>query len=248
VKSKDNPLLWIREWAYFLAKAHGCNAILFYDNGSTAYEIEEIQQTLNSVPGIEAASVIAWPYKFGPRGGPTAYIWDSDFSQYGLLEHARHRFLATAHSVLQTDIDELVLTEGGASVFDLAASSTTGLIRFDGTWVENATAEPPDPLVRRHRDYRYFDVQSSGVRTHKKWAAVPERCPSSAQWCVHWVANMTPDPVASAQAITRHFMAIVTNWGTQRWRPEAVDPTRHAIDEELSRWMRRLEDAEASQA
>ncbi len=247
VKSRDNLLTWIWEWAYFLAECHGCDAILFYDNGSNGYAIAEIQKTLTSVPGIATAVVVAWPYKFGPSGRPHL-VWDSDFCQYGILEHARHRFLATAHSVLQTDIDELVLTEGGTSVFDLVSRSTTGHIRFDGRWVENATAGFPNPADRRHRNYFYLDAKKSNRRTQPKWAAVPQRCPHSAQWCVHWISNMKPDLIASARANLRHFKAINTNWLFNRWQYESLDPERHVIDEELARWMRVFENTNGSQA
>ena len=246
VISKDNPLAWIWDWAYFLAEGHGCDAILFYDNDSNGYDIAEIEATLTSVPGITATVVVAWPYKYGPSGGPHL-VWDSDFCQYGVLEHARHRFLATAHSVLQTDIDELVLTEGGISVFDLVSRSTTGHIRFDGRWVENATAELPDPAGRRHRNFFYLDAQKSNRRTQPKWAVVPTRCPHSSQWCVHWISNMKPDPVASARASLRHFKAINTNWLYNRWQYEFVDPGRHKIDEELAHWMRVFENANSPQ-
>jgi hypothetical protein len=245
-KSKNNSLTWIRDWAYFLAKNHGCDAILFYDNGSDGYAIEEIQKGLISVPGITTAVVVSWPYKFGPSGGPHL-VWDSDFCQYGILEHARHRFLASAHSVLQTDIDELVLTDGGASVFDLVSRSTTGHIRFDGLWVENAVAWLPDPAGRRHRDFFYLDGRRSNRRTQPKWAVVPQRCHHSAQWCVHWISNMKPDPVASTSTSLRHFKAINTNWLYERWQHESVDPERHVIDEQLARWMRVFENT-SSQA
>jgi hypothetical protein len=246
VKSRDNPLTWIWEWAYFLAAGHGCDAILFYDNGSNGYSGAEIQEALTSVPGVVAAVVVPWPYKFGPSGGPHL-IWDSDFCQYGILEHARHRFLATAHSVLQTDIDEFVLTEGGTSVFDLVSESTTGYIRFDGLWVENAAAGLRDASDRRHRHFVYLDSRRTNRRTQPKWAAVPKRCPSSAQWCIHWIADMKRDPVASARASLRHFKAINTNWLFKRWQYESVDPERHVIDDELARWMRLFENTNTSQ-
>ena len=61
-KSRDNQLVWIRDWAYFLAKAHGCDAVLFYDNASTNASPAEIQRTIASVPGIDTAVVVSWPY------------------------------------------------------------------------------------------------------------------------------------------------------------------------------------------
>jgi hypothetical protein len=194
---------------------------LLYDNASTNASCSEIQPTIAAVPGIETAVVVSWPYQFGPQGGPQR-IRDSDYSQYGTLEHARHRFLSSARAVLQGDVDELVLTEGGVSVFDLATKSGTGYIRYGGHWVESATATPPAPATRCHKQYFYRAIAPTH-EVREKWTAVPRRCPPSSQWCVHDVTCMSPDPSASARPSIRHFKAINTNWNHNRWQPEPID-------------------------
>jgi hypothetical protein len=52
---------------------------------------------------------------------------------------------------------------------------------------------------------------------------------------------MQPDPVASATATLRHFKAINTNWKRERWKPEAIDPGRHRLDEALAAWLHHLD-------
>ena len=234
-KSRDNQLVWIRDWAYFLAKAHGCDAVLLYDNASTNASPAEIQQTIASVPGIDTAVVVGWPYKFGPQG-IDRYTWDSDYCQYGILEHARHRFLAKARGVLQIDIDEFPIVEAGESVFDLATSARD-YIRFDCRWIESVTGDMPGPGPRRHRDYRYYDAVNTPRRIEKKWAVVPIRCPGSAQWMVHKITDIARDAETSARVCLRHFKAINTNWRLDRWQPESLDPACHRIDEELVEWL-----------
>ena len=51
-----------------------------------------------------------------------------------MLEHARFRCLSSARSVLQGDVDELVLADKGRSVFDLAERSVGGYLRYGGLW------------------------------------------------------------------------------------------------------------------
>jgi hypothetical protein len=235
LKSQNNELTWIRDWIFFLAKSHGCNAVLFYDNASTHYASAKVRETICSIAGIEIALVIDWPFKYGPQGAGVGGAWDSDFSQYGILEHARHRFLVAAHSVLQTDVDELVITKDRSSIFDLVSESDTGYIKFDGHWIENAAAELPDPARRRHRHYFY---KMNSPRAEGKWAVVPQRCHASAQWCVHDITGATSDLQASELASLRHFKAITTNWKFERWQSELPDPNRHKIDEELVQWLR----------
>ncbi len=137
-KSKDNELIWIRDWVLFHAMNHGCDAVLFYDNNSTKYGAAQVHQAISSVPGIEVAVVVSWPFKYGPNAGPSG-IWDSDFAQYAVLEHARHRFLAKADAVISADVDELVVTAGGQSVYDLAGRSCNGYLRYAGVMIENVT-------------------------------------------------------------------------------------------------------------
>jgi hypothetical protein len=245
--SRDNELSWIRDWSYFLAKAHGCNAILLYDNASTNASPRGIQRTIAAVPGIDTALVVSWPFKFGPQGGPER-IWDSDYCQYGMLEHARFRFLPAARAVMQGDIDEFVLTEGGVSIFDLAAGAGTGYLRYGGRWVDNATEVMPDPGRRRHKDYRYYDAKFDGRPVREKWTVVPGKIPPEAQWCVHDVLNVEPDSAISARACLRHFQAINTNWVRPRWFETPVDPGRHEVDAELVRWMRIFDEEPPSQS
>jgi hypothetical protein len=243
-KSRNNALAWIRDWSFFLAKAHSCNAILLYDNASTNASAQEIHRTITAVPGIET-----------PRSsvGLSSSARKVDRTRFGtrttanmaFLEHARFRFLPTAQAVIQGDIDEFIITEGGISLFDLAAQADTGYVRYGGRWVDTATDVPPDPAHRRHKDYRYYDAKYDGNPVREKWTVVPSRCPPEAQWCVHDVLKVEPDPKASAPASLRHFRAINTNWGSTRWREAAVDHDRHQVDAELVRWMRIFDEAPA---
>jgi hypothetical protein len=61
-----------------------------------------------------------WPFKYGPQGANSWDHWDSDFCQLGAWEHARWRFLQNARSAMNSDIDELVLSKSGQSVFEAA--------------------------------------------------------------------------------------------------------------------------------
>ena len=103
--SKNNELYWIGDWVRFFARRHGCDAVLFYDNSSTKYDVSEVYETIASIPRIEVVVVVNWPYKYGPQGtdrdvGPQKSPWDLAYSQPGVLEHARHRFLIARRPLL----------------------------------------------------------------------------------------------------------------------------------------------------
>lgn len=83
-KSKNNKLQWIRDWVLYHVVNHDIDSVLFYDNNSTDYDIQDIAGVFRGV-GIDLAVVVRWPYKFGPQGGTRDGVknapWDSDFCQ-----------------------------------------------------------------------------------------------------------------------------------------------------------------------
>jgi hypothetical protein len=238
-KSKDNDLHWIRDWVHFFARMHRSDAVLFYDNASIRYNISEIHETISCVPGIEVAVVVGWPYKFGPVGpepfhGPQGLPWDSNYSQYGILEHARRRFLAHADAVINADVDELILTKNSASVFELVGGSETGYLEYPGYWIEGATESTGVP--RRHFDFMHRSVTPPDW-LETKWTVAPRRCPPDAQWQVHLISGMQFD-AASSDVSFRHFRAISTSWKYPRDKIEQPNERDYVRDDELAAWTR----------
>ena len=246
-QSKNNELAWIHDWAQFFARNHGCDAVLFYDNGSTKYDALAVHELISRVPGIDVVVVVHWPFKYGPPGsernlGPQGMPWDSNYLQMGMLEHARNRFLSSADAVVNADVDELVLTSDKSSVFDLAKRSATGYLRYRGWWIENVTTSARK--VRRHADFSHRSRVSSDSFLWK-WAVVPSRCEPQARWFPHRIGGMEPD-TASCLVSYRHFRAISTGWKYSRSMIERPNKREHFRDEELAAWMRVFDRAERS--
>jgi tetratricopeptide (TPR) repeat protein len=213
--SKNNELVWIKDWVQFHVTHHGCDGVLLYDNGSDRYSLSELSSELSdSFPQL-ASLVIGWPFPYGVFDGrsfPGYRLWDSNYCQLIMLEHARQRVLCSANSVLNLDVDELVLTSSGRSIFEIAEASLTGQVVFHGMWVENRRkiGDRSRGSVPRHMDF-YFISAAEGENTESKWAAVPARCPPDAQWYVHSIAGMAASPDLG-EASLRHFKGINTNW------------------------------------
>lgn len=224
--SKNNDLTWIRDWLEFYHRIHGVDAVVLYDNASEEYTLEDLQAVVDSVPGIEASAVVSWPFKYGPGGGPRK-IWDSDFCQYSMVEHARWRFLRRAAGVVNADIDELVITDDGRTVFEHAAESEQGVALYSGRWVEKVTETALDPdRTRRFVDYR----RHVGHECTTKWTMIPARVPDSAQWRVHSIQGLN---IPKDEGVThRHFKGINTNWKYDR-AEQVADPEVHVVDDQL---------------
>jgi hypothetical protein len=232
--SRDNPLPWIVDWARFHVVNHGTDAVLLYDNASTRYTGADAQRALSgALPGVEV-HVVDWPYRYGPGGLSRTVGWDSDFCQAGAFQDARFRFLARARAVLNCDVDELVISGTGRSVFEAAARSATGCVAFEGRWVSGATRSPgrTDAAAVRHGDYRYLEPDGPNP-CPTKWCVVPRACALAHDWSVHRVRAPTFDTSRSHEFQYRHFRAISTDWKYRRSDEVAVDPGVHRFDHPL---------------
>lgn len=220
--SKNNKLDWIYDWAEFHVKTHGVNAVLLYDNNSDNYTLEDIQEALNSVNGLESIGIVHWPYKYGPGAGDIGN-WDSDFCQYSLIEHARRRFLSRAIGVINADIDELVVCNDGTSIFTKLLLSPKGAISYNGIWLE-PVGDFPDP---RHKNFRYFRTARDPAT--KKWTAKPSAIPDDVQMHVHGFGSSF-EPLYFDDVKHRHFSAINYDWKTKRSKPIAYKASIHEVD------------------
>ena len=66
--SRNNPIEWVLDWVRFNRDVHGADAVLFYDNGSTAYDSATLSAALKTIAGIACSVVVEWPYRYGPQG------------------------------------------------------------------------------------------------------------------------------------------------------------------------------------
>ena len=124
---------------------------------------------------------------------------------------------------MNADIDELVLSKSGQSVFEAAERSRSGFVRYRGRWIigvdDRTTQEAADRLPR-HRDFEILmppNYEFSWQRGRRdtnvcapKWTVVPGKCPRRAQWHIHSIrvlATVLP-------ALQRKFLvqSLPGNW------------------------------------
>ena len=219
--SKNNNIDWILDWARFNRAIHGADSLLLYDNGSTLYDLETLEDSLAGLDGYRSIAVVDWRFPYGPIGVGTQY-WDSNFGQIGALQHARYRFLSEAAAVLNSDIDEFCVTATGKSIFSEALGSDRGYIRFPGHWLESFVADAQfDWTKRRHKSF--LPLTSRAQDCPPKWAVIPQRCPRDALWSVHEVEQMEASDVGYATTFFRHFRGISTGWKGGRSNYQVVD-------------------------
>ncbi len=241
--SKNNRLEWITDWVRYNRDVHGANAVLFYDNVSSIYRPEELLNALTSIAGIDCVCVVVWPFKYGPQGFDAERFWDSDFCQHGAMEHSRWIGLQQARSVLNSDIDELVVSESNSSIFAAAERSWAGTVRYPGVWVygiEGQTRQSSQEAPYRFTDFDHY--LRPGIRKKfgflsiledvcpTKWAVVPSRCPENAQWTAHRIKGWIGAIPKSKDFCYRHFREISDHWKYHRTGGQAFGVNRFEYD------------------
>ncbi|MCI5078378.1 hypothetical protein [Oricola sp.] len=251
---KNTPMQWIRDWAQFNIRIHGAESVILYDNGSSTYAPGALQRMLDDLDARGPHLVIDWDFPYGPGVGPRN-VQDSFYCQPGGLDHARRRFCAQSRSVLNCDIDELVVGPKGVSVFDEAEAQQGPGLHIHGQWAE-LVGEPREtsdaPGATRHLDFRFSPRKQSLWRwlgrydrlLRTKWVAVPAQCDDRIDWTVHALAppdqatGTVSKPTLSKRFLYRHFRQLTTKDAAKRRRIKRHDPVRYRVDRALVLAMR----------
>jgi len=238
--SKDNAPRWIHDWVRFYRSEHGADAVLIHDNGSTTYSAAALQADLRAAFPDMAIHVVAWPFKYGAQGGLAGAVngreapWDSDYCQTGSLQHARLRFLRKAKSVLNVDIDELVLSARAGSIFEATERSAHGFIKFPGTWISSASPRPVTQQSCRHADFVHRDLGETRT-CPPKWCIVPARDdPFRTSWSVHNLFGSRHNRRVDSEFSYRHITAISNSWKEDRRIEGRFDPAGFVEDTALA--------------
>lgn len=214
--AKDQRIEWLIDWVRYHVTTHGADAVVIYDNGSTQVTSDQMREALASIQGLKISAVIDAAFPFGPTGNSHSQF-KSRFFQLAMLEHARARLLEQARAVLNLDIDELVWSVNGTSVFEAAARR--GYVRLGGLWVYAPHPSAPP----KHHDHT-CTIPGGGPRTSSKWCVAPQSEIGQTPWFLHRIGPRTL-PVAEDFGFW-HCRQLSTNWDYDRQRadPRAIQP------------------------
>ncbi|MDA7875098.1 hypothetical protein OAF37_02085 [Rubripirellula sp.] len=179
--SLNNDIRWIRDFARYMVKVQDLEAMLLFDNGSTAYCLEDVADALMKT-GLKQVAIVSAPFKYGLKTAKNSSR--AKFLQTAMLNLARLRFLAKARAVLNADLDELTWSRGG-SVFDLTRRSFLGFSLFSGEW------RFPRPQQANIRSHAVHDHKSSEAETcPHKYCIVPQGRLKHLSWDVHRLSGL----------------------------------------------------------
>ena len=205
----DNRLGWVADWVRFHQVHHGVDAVLLFDNRSTAYASGDLARAAAAVPGVAVVAVVPWLMAYGTLASRLGWRRSDVFhGQVVAFALAQRRLLSEAAWVLSVDIDELAVPLAGRTIDDLFADPDAAWASFPLQDLMGEAADPPDE--RRHRDVLLSTAPPSFERP--KWAAVPTRCPEASSWGIHVVGGARAVRADPAQFVIAHCLSLTTGW------------------------------------
>lgn len=214
--SRDNNLMWIRDWLIWNHKTHGADAVLFLDNGSTTYTTKDLAQTIASVPGYRRAQIVSVPFRFGPPIETASYYSDCQFLQATLLNVLWKRFMFAANAMLNVDIDELMIAPNGLAIFDAVKTARWGIIVAKGKW---RYSQPMTSLCR-HSDH-YYKIETD-TPCPTKYCVRPNSVAGRRILKVHNVKGLKRMPFVDRKTFQYlHCRNISTSWKYDRSQIDA---------------------------
>lgn len=133
----------------------------------------------------------------------------SPLGEMTVFEILRARFLGRAQAVASLEVNDLIMPDGAATVFDMAAQAPNGVIALLGT--------PCYPWrVRPNAAARFADhtcVQFDGRSGKRRWCIAPAAAPENAVWRLARIGHAQADPARGARFF--RFMGL-------RHSPDAV--------------------------
>lgn len=209
--NKDNDLKWVRDWVIYHQRNHDVDAVVIVDNGSSAYSIDELLAVVSDVVG-ERSAVISAPLPYGPTKGARSGLGRAKFFQTAMLNLVRDRFLATAQGVLSIDVDELVVSKRGDSIFNCLRNSWAGFVSFNGEW-----RYPEDAVVRSHG--AHYWIAEGDQACPSKYCYRPNSPLGSMSLGVHGLQHFSRQWMpASRDFFFAHCRNISTGWKWGRGR------------------------------
>ena len=231
-QQQDNRLEWIAYWAHFNVVVNGINSIVIYDNLSTLYPFERIDQLLGEIPGLEHWVIVDWDNPYGPTGGGKNG-WDSDFGQHIAWEHSRRAFASEAKSALMIDIDELPVSTQPENLLEILEKSEQKVLRFNRQPIRQfPNRSNPSKDLRTHSHFSLGESRGAWLST--KYAYVPSRLAETDQLMAHLVLGVKESVIDSSLVFAGHFDSIRIRWRRGEKEPVTNFERRDEIKEEIA--------------
>lgn len=246
-RQKNNKLEWIVDWINIYKNLHDINALLLFDNNSDVYSSQELLQYISAYVDIDVCCVVHFPFLYGPQGGTynkklasiykEGVPWDSDYLDYGILEVAHQRFLATAKSVVFCDIDEIIIGRDDINIPSILQGKNNAYIIKEHlvTFVRSTNQDNQNLSNLFNSRSIFFNPLFLLIPNPEhitKWIHAAHSVHIRDQYLVHSIAhgNSCLKNVCD-KLVARHFFQVSTGWKySSRLDIPYYDSNKHLLD------------------
>lgn len=218
-QQRNNPIEWILYWIIYHIHHHEVDAVLIYDNNSDLYTVQELQEAISLIDGIERACIVDWKIPYGPTGGPKQ-IWDSDYGQHQFLDNALNRLLRKSNCAIIGDIDELPLHSLGTPIPQLLQNTKSPILSYNRIDILNTCAPK---LALKHSDT--FQYYYDAPLISPKYSISPKLLPFKAQLLAHNVNGIKYKN--NHDIISRHFNSLRLDWRNANFKPIPAENSKN---------------------
>ncbi|MBD3680100.1 MAG: hypothetical protein HUJ27_17070 [Rhodobacteraceae bacterium] len=176
--SKNNRLEWIEEHVTHHVRNHHLEGLVFIDNGSTDYGLQDIEKALSGA-GLKSCVIMSMPFPWGGQNF-RPYVNKELFLQTAAYNLVKWKYLFHARAVLRVDVDEILHENQIGNVFDLTEKSHFGFQVFDGA-KRYPRPESTAPFAYSDHTFRMDPDRVGGGN----WCLKPDGKLKNFQWRCH---------------------------------------------------------------
>lgn len=230
--NKDNRLAWITDWVRYHINAHGLEGVVIVDNGSTDYSCEQLATALAGIAGLRQAAVVHAPFPYGPVDNSGKAIISPRFLQTAMMNLLKQDMFYQAQAVLSVDIDELVFSPRGYSVFDMAAKAPLGAVSFREikTFARGDKAEAAAHGV-------HIQTLAKPPWGNTKWCVQGRGFMNRFGWAVHRFGGLFFPLTETPSLRYLHCQATSTSWKKNRYHKPPGVVENPEVAAALKRWL-----------
>ena len=182
---KDENINWILDWVGYYKKLHKIDSFIIYDNNSSTYTPEELENTVREAhPDVDfVVENMNIPYGARTTRCNCAYTQNTGF------EHLKQKYAWCAKSVANHDIDEIMYLQEGLEydqLIDEMISKNISFYTYHGHHVDIFDQEHKVTSDKLDYDqlkyYNYYRSICIGKQT--KWVCLPSKRMNVA-WTTH---------------------------------------------------------------
>jgi len=165
---KNEPTHKILNWIEYHIKNYDIDGFIIFNNQSDLYSSEELYRELLKNYSEDIIEVVDWDTPFGVIGPP----WDSDWSQYILLNLCKYNFCFKSSLILNHDIDEYFVSEYSLDeILDSMIEQKLGSVVYRSKNISCYTEGDISVLNSRY----YYHPEEVNNEKMTKWMSIPSK-------------------------------------------------------------------------